>query len=379
MSTTYIQDVKFLKKFADIVELSPSDGAKVAVAPAFQGRVMTSSLAGDDGGSFGWLNVKFIESGREDKRFNNYGGEDRFWLGPEAGQFGLWFKTGEPFDLAHWTTPEGFNAGKFAVTSQGKTSVAMATEFKVANASGTTFDCAVKRTVAALSAAETAGALGGAIPAGVSAVAYESRNTLANAGKKAWTRDGGLLSIWILGQYKPLPRGRVIVPFVAGDEKTLGVKATTNYFGEIPSDRCRVAENFLLFACDGKFRSKIGVSPARARDVLGSYDADAKTLTIVQLNLPADAAKRPYVNSLWETQSKPFAGDAVNSYNDGEATPGAGQLGPFYEIETSSPAAELAPGEALTHTHRTMHFSGDFDALNQIAKKVLGVDLSEVK
>ena len=32
-------------------------------------------------------------------------GEDRFWLGPEGGQFALFFKKGDPFDLDHWQTP----------------------------------------------------------------------------------------------------------------------------------------------------------------------------------------------------------------------------------------------------------------------------------
>ena len=74
----------------------------------------SSSLAGGDGASFGWLNRRFIAEGGEDVHFNNYGGEERFWLGPEGGQFALWFADGEPFDVAHWKTPSGFNTGPFA-------------------------------------------------------------------------------------------------------------------------------------------------------------------------------------------------------------------------------------------------------------------------
>ena len=39
-------------------------------------------------------------------------------------------------------------------------------------------------------------------------------------------------------------------------------------------------------------------------------------------------------------------------------TPGAPPLGPFYELETSSPALALAPGESAEHVHRTLHFLG---------------------
>ena len=43
---------------------------------------------------------------------NVFGGEDRFWLGPEGGQFALYFKPGDPFDLDHWQVPEADRLGK---------------------------------------------------------------------------------------------------------------------------------------------------------------------------------------------------------------------------------------------------------------------------
>ena len=375
---TYEQDVEFLSQHTRIVELTGPGDARVAVAPQYQGRVMTSTLAGGKGGSFGWLNSAFIASGREDTRFNNYGGEDRFWLGPEAGQFALWFSKGEPFDTDHWKTPKGFNAGRFRVTSQGKKSVAMVARFDVANYSGTTFSCAVMRVVRALSQDQVGDQLGSSVPAGVAMVAFESSNTLANVGAASWTRAGGLLSIWTLGQFKPLPRGKVIAPFQRCGEDDLGVRATTDYFGPLPRERCKVQDDHLLFACDGKFRSKIGISPARAKPVIGSFDPQANVLTIVNFNLPAGAHRLPYVNRLWKIQDEPFAGDVINSYNDGEEKPGAGQLGPFYEIETSSPAAELAPNSGITHVHRTYHFAGPRQSLNEISLCVLGVDLGHI-
>jgi hypothetical protein len=339
---------------------------------------MTSTLAGERGQSFGWVNRRFIAAGQDDPAFNNYGGEDRFWLGPEGGQFALWFRKGEAFDLGHWKTPAGFNTGCFELTSQGPRSAAMARQFEVTNYTGTKFSCAVKRVVSLLGPSQAAEHLGIPIPPAVRWVGLESDNTLVNAGRADWTRDGGLLSIWILGQFKPLPHGKVIVPFVPGAEAQLGPKATTNYFGEIPPERCRIGEDHLRFTCDGAFRSKLGISPARAKNVLGSFDPDANLLTIVQFNLPADAASLPYVNSLWELQDRPFAGDVINSYNDGEATPGAGQMGPFYEIETSSPAAELVPGEAIRHVHRTFHLTGPFEVLNNLAGRVLTVNLEQI-
>jgi hypothetical protein len=81
---------------------------------------------------------------------------------------------------------------------------------------------------------------------------------------------------------------------------------------------------------------------------------------------------------LWEKQKQPYAGDAANSYNDGPTEPGKAALGGFYELESSSPGALLAPGKALEHHHRTFHFVGAPEALDTIAQHVLGVALAEV-
>ncbi|MCJ7545163.1 MAG: hypothetical protein MUP47_11505 [Phycisphaerae bacterium] len=378
LASTYAEDTAFLGRYAPLIELAAGPAARVAVAPTYQGRVMTSTLAGPRGRSFGWLNTRFIASGAQDVQFNNYGGEDRFWLGPESGQFGLFHAKGEPFDVAHWKTPPGFNTGPFQVVRQTKDSVTLRRDLEVVNYAGTTFRCAVRRVISMLSKTRAGKGLGVSLPAAVKLVAFESRNTLTHIGPDAWTQAGGLVSIWILGQFKPLPHGKVIVPFKGGDEGALGPKATTTYFGAIPPARCQVAEDHLLLVCDGQYRSKIGIAPARATRVLGSFDPDGGVLTIAQFNLPRGAARLPYVNSLWEMQEKPFGGDVVNSYNDGEASPGAGQLGPFYELETSSPAAQLPPGKAMTHCHRTLHFAGPAKALGAVARKVLGVDLKKI-
>jgi hypothetical protein len=374
---TYAQDISFLKQHADIVELIGGE-SRLAVAPGYQGRIMTSTLAGEGGMSFGWINGRFISAGKPDPAFNNYGGEERFWLGPEAGQFGLWFAKGQPFDLAHWKTQPGIGEGAFRVVSRGKTSVTMERQFEVANYSGTIFRCAIKRVISLLPSAQAAGLLGVELPEQVKMVGSESKNTLTNAGPNDWRREDGLVSIWILGMFKALPRGKVIVPFRSGSEKTLGPKATTDYFGPVPPDRCRVADDHLLLTCDGKYRSKIGISPARAREVLGSFDPDSGVLTVVQFSLPKNAAKLPYVNSLWQIQENPFAGDVVNSYNDGEAAPGAGQFGAFYEMETSSPAAELAKGDRITHTHRIFHFAGPRETVSRLGEAILGVNLAAI-
>jgi hypothetical protein len=78
------------------------------------------------------------------------------------------------------------------------------------------------------------------------------------------------------------------------------------------------------------------------------------------------------------TQREPFKGDVVNSYNDGPPAPGKPPLGPFYELETSSPALELAPAEEHTHVHRTFHLVGPEGDLDRIARTTLGVGLADL-
>ena len=72
----------FLKKHTDIIELKNGASA-ITIAPAWQGRVMTSTSEGDKGFSFGWINRDLIANGKIAQHINAFGGEERLWLGPE--------------------------------------------------------------------------------------------------------------------------------------------------------------------------------------------------------------------------------------------------------------------------------------------------------
>jgi hypothetical protein len=172
------------------------------------------------------------------------------------------------------------------------------------------------------------------------------------------------------------PSTTVLIPYHEGDEAALGKIVTDDYFGKIPPDRLSVGEGLIHFKADGQQRGKIGLGPKYAKNILGSYDPTGGVLTLVQYDKPQGA--EDYVNSLWETHDHPYAGDVVNAYNDGPPAPGQPPLGPFYELETSSPAAPLAPGESLTHTHRTLHAQGEQAALDHLARHALGVGLDEI-
>jgi hypothetical protein len=109
---------------------------------------------------------------------------------------------------------------------------------------------------------------------------------------------------------------------------------------------------------------------------MGSFDSENNILTVLICNVNDE--KTDYVNSSWKIQEDPYSGDAMNSYNDGPLEDGS-QMGPFYELESSSPAADLKPGESLSHVQFTFHFTGDINSLDSIAIKVLGTSLNDIK
>jgi len=372
---SFIADVQFLQKHRRAIVLENSGGrAKVLVVPDFQGRVMTSTAEGAEGPSLGWINYELIASGEIQKHINAFGGEDRFWLGPEGGQFSIFFKKDDPFDLEHWQTPPQIDSEPFFIVEQSMDRVLFKKEMELKNYSNTVFKLKASREIAILDKAAVEKNLGLKIDQAVKSVAFESVNSIENIGKEQWTRETGLLSIWILGMFKPSDETTVVLPLSPGTSES-GVN--DNYFGKVPSDRLKVDNNAVFFKGDGQFRSKIGVAPHAAKPVMGSYDAINGVLTIVQFSFDDGAVD--YVNSAWEMQDKPYAGDVTNSYNDGPPTPGAKALGPFYELETSSAAKELLPGGILNHVHRTYHFIGTEEQLSEISSAILGLSVQAIK
>lgn len=373
---TFGDDVAFLTKHTEVVIIQDSTGqGQVAVLPELQGRIMTSTAEGADGASFGWINRKHIATGQIVPHMNGYGGEDRFWCGPEGGQYSIFFKKGTPFDLEHWQTPAPIDSEPWDMVAKTDQSVKLAKKMQFENYSGTTFDVKIDREVRVMERDEATKLLNVQLNPAVKMVAVESNNKMTNVGDEAWEKDTGLLSIWILGMFTPSDGTTVVLPFRAGPEDRLGPIVNDAYFGKVPADRLVVKDRVLFFSGDGKRRSKLGLTPQRARNVAGSYDAEGKILTIVQYNKPRGVTD--YVNSMWEIQDKPYAGDVVNTYNDGPQADGT-IMGPFYELETSSPAAALAPGKSILHTHRTFHFVGEDADLDPIAQSVLGVTIDEI-
>lgn len=375
---TFGSDVEFLKKYVQVIVLSDAEGkSKVSVVPAWQGRVMTSTARGDKGLSYGWVNRELISSRKIQPHINVFGGEDRFWLGPEGGQFSIFFSKGAKFDLEHWFTPAPIDTEPYDVVRFDSSSVLCKKQFSLTNYSGTVFNLEVQREVR-LSNPELLLRKFNIEPfKNMVATGFESINTVKNTGTNPWIKETGLLSIWILGMFNASDKATVVIPLADAAKQDPWKAINDRYFGKVPQDRLVIKNNVVFFKADAKYRSKIGIKPEFSKPVLGSYDAENKVLTIVHFTLPEGV--KDYVNSMWELQDDPYGGDAVNSYNDGPATPGGKQLGKFYELESSSPALALKPGESATHVHQTVHIQGSEKQLDPIARAILGASINEIK
>ncbi|MBS1916036.1 MAG: hypothetical protein JST87_07140 [Bacteroidetes bacterium] len=375
MVTSYAHDREFMQKHTQhIIELQSADSnAKVLLSADFQGRVMTSSANGDSGKSFGWINYKLIESGEKKKQFNAFGGEERFWLGPEGGQYALYFKKGDSFNIAHWQVPAVIDTETYDVVSSDKSQATFSKRAALVNYSGTPFDILIERKISLIDKKQLEEKLHLSIPSSVQFVGYESYNSITNTGATDWKKENGLLSIWLLGMMTPSDQTKVIIPFLP--QKNIHDYITDNYFGAIPADRLKIKDSVLFLTCDGKSRGKIGLSPLIAKSIAASYDFKNNVLSFILFPVDKNGM---YVNSKWELQKQPFKGDVVNAYNDGPLKDGS-QLGFFYEIESSSSVKELKKGEKQAYQQTTCHLQGNYEDLRAIAKQLLGVDLNDVR
>jgi len=372
---TYSYDATFLRKYTkNVIELHDKENnAKILLSAEFQGRVITSTATGDTGASFGWIKYDLLSSGKRKAQFNPVGGEERFWLGPEGGQYSIYFKKNDSFNIARWQVPGVIDTIPYDVSMSNDSLAVFSAKATLVNYSGTTLNISIQRAISLLGKNSIEEKLNAKIPVDVYCVGYETDNRIKNMGDERWNKEKGLLSIWLLGMMTPTEQTRVIIPFkpIPGARSLI----TTNYFGDVPPERLDIKDSVLYFTCDGKYRSKIGLSPLIAKSIAASFDFKRNVLTLILFPVESNGM---YVNSKWEMQKEPYKGDVVNSYNDGPLADGS-QLGPFYEIESSSPAKELAVGEIEEYKQVTCHLQGNYESLRQLAMLLIGVDLNDLK
>ena len=364
-----------LEKDKDLIVLKSADEkAQIILSAKYQGKVFTSTANGLEGRSHGFVNYKFFDADKVDEHMNGFGGEDRFWLGPEGGNYSVFFEPGKEQVYDNWHTPKGVDIEEWEIKRIAVNEVVFAKEMEQKNYQGSLLNIGIERKITMLSLNEIGDNLKIHIPEGVEEVAYKTTNRIINKNDFEWTPKTGTVCIWIINMFNPSEASVTVVPYQTGDDKELGKVVTSDYFGEISADRLVDESGVLYFKNDGKLRSKIGVNGKRTKSIVGNYDPLAKRLTVVTFDVDKNGT---YLNQEWNPEKNPLVGDVFNAYNDGPLEDGS-ILGPFFELESSSPAAFLKPGESMLHSHSVYHFTGEQANLSPIAEKLLGVTLENV-
>jgi hypothetical protein len=373
---TFGFDLQYLGKTDSPIVLTSKDNqAQIIVSAKYQGKVFTSTAEGLEGKSLGYLNYKVFESDEINEHMNGYGGENRLWLGPEGGRFSIFFKPGTRQVYDNWLTPKPFDIEPWSVTEKKRQSVTMEKEMEVDNYQGSRLHLKISRKIRLIEPFDIKNLLGITPHEKLKTVAYTTENGIANLNDFAWTKETGTICIWILDMFNTAPDALTIIPYTIGDEKELGIIATSDYFGEIPADRYKVKENGLVFLkTDGKYRSKTGLNVKRTKAIAGNYDPASRHLTIATFNVDRHAI---YLNQEWNPDKDPLTGDALNAYNDGPLDDGS-IMGPFLELESASPAAFLASGKSLYHHHNVYHFTGDDAYLSAITETLFGISIQKI-
>jgi hypothetical protein len=347
---------------------------KALVCPDLAGRVMGTTTGGENGIFGGFIDEQAFLEGMKDF-WDNWGGEERYWIGPEGGQFGLMFKDRcECF--AHYNVHEGFNRTPYKVVevSPKGTSITMRCRMRLKNKIGTRFHVEVTRRITFLDDCPFTNGCGEA----VSFVGFQSESSLRNIGERPFTRESGALTQWHIGQFPVGEHIIGIVPFRTADRTSPPVRE--DYFkdfclgGAMPANRYSLLNNCALFKADGRVRTKIGQNCSRATGRLGSYNLESNELIMLDYDF---YPQFDYAASYWYEQPQPYDGDVISFSAEGPDQPD-GPIGRCYELEALSPALFLAPGESFTWRTRTLHLTGRAATSASICQRFLGPNIGQL-
>lgn len=411
---SYRNAVDYLEMKTKVLELCNEYGARVAVCPDWNGRVMTSTADGLDGDSFGMLNVPEIERGGDDYSYRFFGGEDQFTLSPEGGPFSLYFAV-DPDESAvrkqQVEMPVGYQEGKFiADFSPPAPEIRMRRNIQMMNLAGARFDLDVVRTVRLTDSSDFSALFGETVASAmeeqdVSYVSYQTTSSLINRGG-GLSKNSGLVSVRIRSMFNSTPHHVVVIPFRPGSEEELGPRVYVEFFGMAPHGRIRLLPEAALLRADGRYRCQIGVSRKRALPYIGAIDLRNGVLSFVSYNLPPDPCEFDYLgNAFCETVGNttcdfmrtrdyyfseslapasgdpgdnPYGGEVLRAYSSGPAGPRDNSGGAFYEFNTFSPAFALQKNEMMSHVQYTTHINADRDTLDFLLRNLLHTELDFV-
>lgn len=364
---TFSDDLEFLRKNTDAIVLQDGN-RQVIVSPKLQGRILVSTSKGLEGSSYGWYKKALIKSDSLYKNISKVCGASRIWFGPDFGENDVFAEMDSITKKVVKKAPKDLNEVPFQILEQSLTSLLMGGQLHLKNIKNFNFYIDVKRKISLLDSKEVERNLNVPLNDNVDFVAFRAETSMENIGKEDWNKEEGVISLWELGCMQPTPKTTVVIPLRGN------AKEATIYFTPLDSTRIKIENNTLYYRADANYLNKIGTLPEYTKPYFGSYSPELELLTIVRFSF---SNEQDYVNAHPEGKL-PYRGDVINIFNDGE-WPDGGPFGPFYELESSSPAKALKIGENISHYQETYHFEGAKEKLSSIAMKVFGVSINEIE
>lgn len=349
-------------------------GRIVVLAPTLMGRVMCCGFDGEEGASNGYvleeqLREGFSKSG--EGAWNNFGGEERLWFGPDGGAFGLQFKPG-PQIYENYFLPPAMNDQQYELFRTDEKSATFGTTLQMTNVAGHRICLKITREVSILERSPyEAGSRT------LECVGFVSKTTAENVGDEPLTRQTGPFYLWTPGQFDCSDHTIIMAPIQAGNVEERGEPFCMDYIpkvcpgGKMDERFWSIGEDRVLIKASGRAQTKIDFWKRRSLGRLGAVDLEKAVLTCVDVAVYDDM---DYAAGYWlPYDGDPYDGAVMSVFVLAGDIHTQG-IPLFYELEGMSPALFLAPGESFCHESRTAHLRGERRALATVCERDFHAD-----
>ena len=328
---SYHDALNYLVQKTSVIELYDQLGGRVAVCPDWNGRVLTSTNGGLEGDSFGFVNVRAIET----ECYEDFGGEDQWTISP----------------LIY----------SYSVESIKENCAVLQRSLQMADANGMPVELQLMRTISMLSRHQAGTMFGDAVAdslkqSDLSAVGFYTENTVRS-------QERANIASRKRGMFNASPHTVVIVSEPPVNFTPEPFSVDIDYLGGAPHGRIRHLSKALLIRADGQKRCQVTMPFSAAPPIFGAVEFRSGTLTLWTFDVP---------------NGFPEENDVIRIYNPGQDHGKESDWAAYYEMNCFSAAHELEPERPLTYCQCTLHLNADNAVLGNIIGEIFGVSLEDI-
>ena len=327
---SYHDVLNYLTQKTSVIELYDQLGGRVAVCPEWNGRILTSTCEGLEGDSFGFANVRVMDT----DQFEDFGGEDQWTISP----------------LIHSFTVESIKENKAVLQRT----------LSMTDANGTPVEFHLSRTISLLNRQKIGTLFGDSITESLeqenaSVVCFRTENTV-------WTKEKAWVASRQRGMFNASPHQCIIVLTPPEDDsESEPFPVDIDYMGGSPHNRIRHLPQALLIRADGHGRCRVTIPFSQSPPIFGAVELRFGTLTLWTFDLP-------------DTSDE----DVVRIYNSGRSHGSALDWATYYEMNCFAAAQQLQPEQPLTYCQGTLHLNADNQTFGNIVQKIFDVSLEDI-